>query len=52
MRRDDASEECERDARECEEASRRGRYFCTICGENEVDVWNGYDTCDECLSKQ
>lgn len=25
---------------------------CTVCNWNWVDVDNGYDTCDECLSKQ
>lgn len=26
--------------------------YCAICGQNEVDALNGYDTCEKCLSKQ
>ena len=30
----------------------KGPYYCTICGVNEVDAEDGFDTCEECLSKQ
>lgn len=28
-----------------------GGYLCVVCHQNWVDAANGFDTCDDCLSK-
>jgi hypothetical protein len=33
-------------------SKKRKGYYCSICHDNPVDAENGYDTCQECLSKQ